>query len=265
MIYPLQSILQSKSINISCQYFLVAEPCYILTLLCVKTSICLTLLRIVIALPMRYFLYFIMALNAASNFAALVALLNVCHPIAAMWNPNIAGGKCDVEVLLAVGYFVSATSLITDFSCAILPTVVLWNIQMTKGTKFSVITILSVGFLASSATIVRLPGIKYFSARTERLYHNGDIAIWILIECGLGIIAGSVAMTKPLVGKIIGSVGHEARSGKGTTPSGAFTTNLCTVDEIKTGSDVSDITHVELGVLPRVETAGSDASILEYP
>lgn len=179
-----------------------------------------------------------------------------------MWNPNIPGATCDIEVIVATGYFVSATSLVTDFSCAILPSVVLWKLQMNKRTKISVITILSLGFLASSATIVRLPGIKYFSARTEHLYHIGDVAIWTLIECGLGIIAGSVAMIKPLVGKIIGSVGHEARSGKGTVPSEARATDPCTLDEIKTGSEDSNI---ELTVFGRLETAESKTSILEYP
>lgn len=133
---------------------------------------------------------------------------------------------------------------------------------MNKRTKISVITILSLGFLASSATIVRLPGIKYFSARTEHLYHLGDVAIWTLIECGLGIIAGSVAMIKPLVGKIIGSVGHEARSRKGTAPSEARANTPCTFDEIKTDSEDSDI---ELTVFGRLETAESETSSLEYP
>lgn len=191
--------------------------------------------------------------------------MNVCHPIAATWDPTIPGGKCDVDVLVAAAYFVSAMSLITDFSCAILPAVILWNLQMNKRTKVSVVTILGIGFLASSATFVRLPGIKHLSARSDRLYHNGDIAIWTLVECGLGIIASSVAMTKPLVGRMVGIIETEVGFRGDTLTYEAPATNSGAVGKIKPFFDGSNITQVEMTVFDRIETAGSETSILEYP
>lgn len=37
--------------------------------------------------------------------------------------------------------------MVTDFSCSILPFVILWNLQMDRKLKFTIAAILSLGFL----------------------------------------------------------------------------------------------------------------------
>ena len=96
----------------------------------------------------RNYIFVIMALNILSTLIAFIALFCVCKPIAAALNPALPGAKCSsVGVVISLGYFVSATSLTTDFSCAILPIFILWKVQMSKRAKVTVATILGVGLV----------------------------------------------------------------------------------------------------------------------
>lgn len=52
---------------------------------------------------------------------------------------------------------------------------------------------------ASTATIVRIGYLPYYSIAEDYLYNVSQIAIWSIIESGIGIIAGSMATLRPLL------------------------------------------------------------------
>lgn len=74
-----------------------------------------------------------------------MACLSICVPVSAAWTGI---GKCAApNVLRCVAIYTTVSSIITDFSCSILPYVILWNLQMDKKLKFTLAAILSLGFL----------------------------------------------------------------------------------------------------------------------
>lgn len=113
----------------------------------IKTSICFTLLRIAEIKAIRYAIHALIAVCVLDGFIGIVSILTFCRPLAAGWDPH-AGGKCSSDaVYVDIALFISISSIVTDFACAILPSIVLWNLQMKKSLKWSVTVVLSLGFL----------------------------------------------------------------------------------------------------------------------
>jgi hypothetical protein len=148
------------------RHSIVMFQCFYLTsLIFVKSSICFALLRIATHKGIRQFLYFIIFLSFCCGFVTMMACLLLCVPLSA----SCTGiGKCAASsVIRNVGKFypdrhskdaledantiaaiyTTVSSMVTDFSCSILPFVILWNLQMDRKLKFTIAAILSLGFL----------------------------------------------------------------------------------------------------------------------
>lgn len=54
---------------------------------------------------------------------------------------------------------------------------------------------------ASIASVVRTTYTDAYSSEDNYLYKTGKIVLWTVIECGVGIIAGSLPMVKGLAKK----------------------------------------------------------------
>jgi hypothetical protein len=62
-------------------------------------------------------------------------------PIETLW--GAANGTCNLELNSNVSFFFSAIEILTDWSLALLPAVLLWNVQMKGTVKSSVAVILA--------------------------------------------------------------------------------------------------------------------------
>lgn len=134
---------------------------YVLSLVFIKNSICMTLLRIAIKKSHRWALYITMGLSTAIGIVGFVGMLTVCQPVSAQW---ITGsGKCAPRsTTIAIHYLISAGAIVTDWACAIIPAFILWNAQMRRNVKLSVGIVLGLGSLASLSTFARLPYLQYY-------------------------------------------------------------------------------------------------------
>ncbi|THX06736.1 hypothetical protein D6D18_02816 [Aureobasidium pullulans] len=172
------------------------ECVYLASLIFVKLSIGFALLRITTHRSIRHFLYFIMTLSSISGFICMVAILSMCQPLSATWTGM---GKCaPPSVLKCVAIYLTVSACITDFSCSILPFFILWNLRMARRLKFTLAVVLSLGFLASAATVVRACYFDRFLARVDYVWGFSDLALWSVIEGLIGITIGSVPSLKPM-------------------------------------------------------------------
>ncbi|KAF4963470.1 hypothetical protein FSARC_8519 [Fusarium sarcochroum] len=163
----------------------------------IKSSICIQLLRIATNKRYKYFLWCLIAVSVIITLIAMLAVLVRCKPVAASWNPAL--GTCiDQNIIVVLTYVVSGMNIVTDWSVAIMPVFILRNIQMRKTLKRMAILVMGVGVLASVATIIRLPYSSAYSNPKDQLYGIGNIILWTVVECGLGIIAGSMPMLRKL-------------------------------------------------------------------
>ncbi|KAM0546228.1 hypothetical protein ACHAPJ_011014 [Fusarium lateritium] len=152
---------------------------YCISLLFLKSSICVTLLRIAVAKPHRIIMWATLTFAMLSTTTVIIGLFLVCRPISTAW-----GHK---------------GTLVTDWICAILPIFMLYKSNMKRATKFSVGVILGLAALASLCTIIRLPYVKYYTIIPNYLYNVANIVVWSIVESGIGIMAGSLPSLRKLV------------------------------------------------------------------
>lgn len=111
-----------------------------------KASICVLILRITPGRTYRWILYGVIVLSTLGSFIRVVAYLARCRPLEAAWYP--AKGKCaPPSILTNVSYFFGAICIITDFVCALIPALIIWNIQLSKRAKMYVGIMLALGVL----------------------------------------------------------------------------------------------------------------------
>ncbi|KAF2703584.1 hypothetical protein K504DRAFT_391806 [Pleomassaria siparia CBS 279.74] len=180
--------------------FYINEYFYCTGAMFIKCSIAVTLLRISSAHSNPFITWAIWAVLVATWIAAIVfiaGIANICYPIQTLWYE--ASGTCNLKLNSDVSYFFSAVEIVTDWSLALLPAVLLWNVKMKGNVKASVAVMLALASFASCATIVRLKYLTLYSDPGEFMYSTGKIGFWSLIEEGIGIIAASLPALKPLL------------------------------------------------------------------
>ncbi|KAM0312592.1 hypothetical protein ACHAPQ_012201 [Fusarium lateritium] len=89
-----------------------------------------------------------------------------------------------------------------------MPIPLLWNVQLNRNAKISVIGILGLGFFASLSACIRLKYTVNLTAQNDYLYALSDIVIWGYAENGLGVIVGCLTTLRPLFRRLFGLGGE---------------------------------------------------------
>ncbi|KAM5344028.1 hypothetical protein ACJ41O_012565 [Fusarium nematophilum] len=224
-------------------YFQVTYCC---SLLFLKGSICALLLRIAVVRTHRIIIWATLVFSTLSTTTVIIGLFLICHPISAAWGRP---GKCSPTVVIAsLGYLVSAGAVVTDFSCAILPGFMVYKANMKMSTKISITIVLGLGLLASIATLVRLPYVKYYTRLDNYLYNVANIVLWSIFESGIGIIAGSLPALRRLLRK--GHQLHDRPSDQSPARDAPFA-----------GSNQATITNNTTTGLSNVDTAAGSETV----
>lgn len=128
------------------QLFFIAEFFYAAGACAIKCSIAITLLRIAhVNKIFVWGLWSIMGISFASSLIFIIGIANICHPINTLWGETT--GVCNLKLNSDVSFFFSAIEIVTDFALAILPWVLLRNVQMKSRVKVSVVLILGMAAL----------------------------------------------------------------------------------------------------------------------
>lgn len=89
-------------------------------------------------------MYGIIVMTCITSLIGFVGVLTACRPVSANWEPG-TGVCASTDVITNLSYLVSASSIVTDWACAIVPIFILWSTQMRFRTKISVAIILTLG------------------------------------------------------------------------------------------------------------------------
>ncbi|OBS26252.1 hypothetical protein FPOA_00192 [Fusarium poae] len=173
----------------------IGEMLYNFSLIPLKCSICVTLLRIAVTKVHRTIAWIILIFTLVTTIFNFIAVAIACKHASNNWDNR---GQCSLPLLMSTAYIGSVTAVISDWACAILPGFMLYKSNMRKATKISVTIILGLAALASICTIIRLPYLKGFSQPHNYLYNMGHIILWSTIESGIGIVAGSLPALRKL-------------------------------------------------------------------
>ncbi|KAF2123136.1 hypothetical protein BDV96DRAFT_481277 [Lophiotrema nucula] len=172
---------------------------YAVTMISSKLSIGFFMLRITVKKVHIWVIYAAMGISVLAGVTFFFVCLFQCHPVSYFWMEDESGGKCmDIKVIIGLAYLYSVFSVISDFTFAILPGFLIWDLQLRRTTKVVLIPLLAMGCIASSAVVVRFAYLHKFTD-PDFLWATLDIAIWSTIEQGLAITAGSLATLRPLM------------------------------------------------------------------
>ncbi|RDL41586.1 Uncharacterized protein BP5553_01565 [Venustampulla echinocandica] len=174
----------------------------------VKLSAAFFLLRLITNKKYKIFLYCMIAFLASMTLVTSSTLTFYCTPIRASWDFSlvISGeAKCfDNNTFKAIGLFNSCVNIITDFIFALLPVPMVVTLQVNMRTRISLIGVLSLGLVASSAAIVK-------TVYQSQLFDTPDWSrddnywVWSSVEMYIGILAASLPPLRPLFGKLLDS------------------------------------------------------------
>ncbi|KAI8682384.1 hypothetical protein NCS56_00361000 [Fusarium sp. Ph1] len=220
---------------------------YCSSLVFIKASICVTLLRIAVIKTHRIITWVTLTASCISTLIVIIGLFAMCRPVQANWDKS--AGTCSPPIVItSLSYLVSAAAVATDWICAILPGFMLYKAQMKMATKVSISIILGLGVLASIATIVRLPYIKFYADPTDYPYNVGNIALWSVFESGTGIIAGSLPSLRRLLKNWVNFDSSHGHSSSNVTPfTGAGKSTVTSKVGVSTG-------RRHKGIIPNVKS-----------
>ncbi|KAF1362838.1 hypothetical protein EJ07DRAFT_106327 [Lizonia empirigonia] len=213
--------LSNEQILKAMRYWWYCSIAYCWAMTAVKISIGLFLLRVTIKPLQRWIIYIAMFLTVLTGLVFFLVTLLECAPLSYFWNKSQPGSCINVDVIIALTFFYSAVSVICDFTFAILPIFLVWNLNMPKKTRLLLIPILGMACIASVAVLCRMAYVMDFK-NPDFLWATVDIAIWSDTEQGLAITAGSLATLRPLYRKFAARIGinttRKGESGRNNNP-----------------------------------------------
>ena len=117
-------------------------------MLFIKLSIAIFLLHIAVGKRFIWILRISMLVVVVWSLALAFWDAFQCSPVQAQWDYTIPGSKCVTsEQVVSAAYSLSVLNIITDWLYALLPIFMIWNVQMTKQAKATIMFILSLGIL----------------------------------------------------------------------------------------------------------------------
>ncbi|KAH6995176.1 hypothetical protein EDB80DRAFT_815319 [Ilyonectria destructans] len=238
------SIEAAKMVTIWQLFYVVGSPF-------ITISICMTLIRVATQQRYTYPLYAVCGLSVAMTLMAFIAVFIQCAPFEASWTGQ---AKCiSVDVIIIPTYIFSAVNIFVDWTVAIMPGFILWNLQLRRKLKIICSGILGLGVLASIATIIRMPYVLGYAAKTDKLHKTGFVILWTVVELGLGI-AGSL----PSMRNLFKTLAKDKSSGDKTS----FGTDLVTIGASRqNGAERGPMYDCELNTTVAIGRDGSSDNL----
>lgn len=155
---------------------------------------------------MRQAIYTMVMIHIITEIACFVGLMALCRPYSANWRhfynfPEYPKeGSCfsgtAIKVLV---YMLTTITSLSDLVCVIIPAILFWKSSMDRQKKIMAWLLLSLGLLATVATLIRLPFTSFWVERRDRVWGLGMATLCCCLELFFGIIAGCAPAIKPFL------------------------------------------------------------------
>ncbi|OWP00034.1 hypothetical protein B2J93_2381 [Marssonina coronariae] len=185
------------------RYNFASQPLTIVACTMPKVSVALFLLPIATRKIYRHFLWGLLAFMFVYTSVAVITTCLQCTDLRTFWDPLIPPTCWSPHARQTLSYIYTSLTIVTDFVLAFVPIPMLWNVQINIRVKLSLITIMSLGIFAASASIVKTTTLHNYGINGDFLWDSADITIWVTLEINVGIIAGCLPCLKPLFRKIL--------------------------------------------------------------
>ncbi|KAL4806376.1 hypothetical protein BDV18DRAFT_160445 [Aspergillus unguis] len=185
------------------KYSYATELLYNPILALIKTSILLFLLRLTgQKVAVRRTIWLLLIVNAISALATFLITTFNCMPIASNWDPaGYPDKKCINFADFVTG--TASASIVTDFLVLLMPTWIVYNLQIARRQKIILVGILSFGFVTVLAGIVRVILLDNFDRHIPADSTYSVLFCLSTIEVGLAFVAACAPALKPLVARVL--------------------------------------------------------------
>ncbi|KAJ4263102.1 hypothetical protein NW762_006720 [Fusarium torreyae] len=198
----------------------ISQPIFLIAICVVKLSVGCALLRIASTKFYRWLILSIMGFMAFYTIGCFFTLIFQCSDIRFLWDTSVPSTCWPKKTLQGLSYTNSALNIVTDLLFAIvIPTPMLWNLNVHFRTRLTLIGILGLGVFACAAAFVKLGYVTNYGQLGDWLWDSRNITIWTSVELNVGVIAGSLPCLRPLFRRFLGST--YGKSSKKTPATGA--------------------------------------------
>ncbi|KJZ73135.1 hypothetical protein HIM_07519 [Hirsutella minnesotensis 3608] len=216
--------LAPDKLILSIKWQSLATRIYILDMIFVKLSIGIFLLRLAVWTAYKWILRICLVVFALWGLGLFFWNSFQCNPVEKLWDFRIEYGYCaGPYATVSWAIALSIMNILSDWVYALLPVPMVWNINMTKQAKITVIVLLGLGIFASIATVVRFKYLNGLNQWNDLSYSLTDAVVWTLIEPGVAILATSLATIRPLL-RILQIKGFKSSDSSATTTTGLSVT-----------------------------------------
>ncbi|PYI01159.1 integral membrane protein, partial [Aspergillus sclerotiicarbonarius CBS 121057] len=168
-----------------------------------KLSIAVNLLRVCQNRSFTVVLWILIAIIILYEMLGTLFFFFNCRPMAGSWDFTIDAKCASTSVIVIFGLINTSFNIFTDVALAILPIPIIWRLNMKRSVRMYLVGVLSLGYLAVAMDIVKTYYQETYTATTDETYTFSLIFYGFLEDC-VGMIAASVPMFRPLVGKALG-------------------------------------------------------------
>ncbi|KAM7185359.1 hypothetical protein V8F20_011836 [Naviculisporaceae sp. PSN 640] len=179
-----------------------------LTMVTVKSSICLTLLRIPQARILTVILYMVMGCQILFFVLNTMYTFSKCRPLRAAWASTVAGGRCvDLSIDVIVSNVGSALNITTDILLSLAPMFIFWNLRRPLRERILVCVLTGIGLIASLASIRKLTIMQHWGKSGNIWEFAMAISTLTVVEQFLGVLAACSPSLKGPIQKALGKCG----------------------------------------------------------
>ncbi|KAK6861022.1 hypothetical protein PG995_004658 [Apiospora arundinis] len=178
---------------------------YVLDGALIKSSIIVTMLRLANRRVYKIILWTLFGLAWATWQISWPVAIFQCKPVSAAWT-GVGDCRSGQKVILQVSYFVCPQKV-----------------------KYLTMFILSLGVLASVATTIRITYTWAYTDPKGQMYNIGKIVLLTVLECDLGLIAGSLPMLRRLFPSLNPSQSKSSNNGNSNIPGRSGDVTLVTI------------------------------------
>ncbi|KAK1826993.1 hypothetical protein QBC39DRAFT_437530 [Podospora conica] len=199
----------------------ISQAIYLVAICIVKLAVGAMLLRIASFPIYKVITKSLMGFQAVWSTMCLLTLMLQCKDIRALWDPTIPMKCWGEDTLHGLSYSNLAVSLFTDLAFALfIPVPMLWNLNVNRRTRLSLVGALGLGTFACAAAFVKIPSLVNYGKTGDWLWDSRDITIWTIVECNTGIVAANLPTLRPLFKSILGGT-IMSGDASGKTPGGS--------------------------------------------
>lgn len=165
---------------------------YCISILSVKLSILLLILRIFLSVDRDIFFWIthlLIMVNSIFYIISFFVAIFLCSPREKIWNPDMPGTCLDNKTLYI---FSAGFNVASDITMISVPIYLIWTLQMSTKRKIGVSAIFGTGAFACISSLLRVIYQVKLNRTQDYTYVKTETGLWGYAELACGIICGSL-------------------------------------------------------------------------